>query len=101
MKKAIFIFLLLTGCGSQKLMTFLNSQGDAFANSVELGKKAKAIMFECDFDEDCCYENIGNLVRKECQNPEKFDMASPKECEKVFEIQLTEAYHQNKQIMGY
>ena len=81
-------------------MGWLASQGDAFTESVELGKKAKAIMFECDFKETCSMERITNLVVRECQNPEKFDMINSRECEIVFEKQLTQAYHINKQYMG-
>ena len=103
MKKTITIFFLLmiTGCGSEKFMGWLSTTGDAFTESVELGKKAKAIMFECNFDKFCSYERIYELVTKECKTPEKFDMVNALECEKVFEIQLTQAYWQNRQIMGY
>ena len=49
-------------------MDWLASTGEAFIESVELGKKAKALMFECDFEIDCTYDEIGYLLSEECQN---------------------------------
>ena len=92
--------MFFMGCASEKFMGWLASQGDAFTESVELGKKAKAIMFECDFEENCTMERIVNLIRLECQSPEKFDMINQRECEIVFEKQLIEVYHINRQYMG-
>lgn len=97
----ILFCLFIAGCGSEKFMNWLASTGDAFTEGVELGKKAKAIMFECDFDQDCTYEKTCYLLSEECQTPEKFDMVNFRECIAVFERRLTQAYWQNRQIMGY
>ena len=101
MKKIILIFLLLPGCGSKQFMDWLASEGDAFTEGVELGKKQKALMFECDFDDECFFRRVETLLERECQEPEKFNMVTPQECFAVFRNQVEELYYYNKAYMGY
>ena len=61
-------------------MNFLSSTGDTFVESVELGKTAKAIIFECDFKDRCFYERLDDLLYNECQTPEKYDMVRYRKC---------------------
>ena len=82
-------------------MSLLASTGDAFTNGVELGKRAKAIMFECDFKDKCFYEELDLLLEEECKNYQAYDLVNERECLIVFKKQSEKLYEHNKNILGY
>ena len=95
----IVVSLFIISCGSQKFVETLNSVGDEFANGVELGKKAKKIMFDCDFEDDCFEEEIEELLDEECKDFEKYGLVHEKECKVTLTNQFNEIYLLNKQMM--
>ena len=104
MKKTIItlcLCLFFTGCGSAKFMQWLDSTGDAFTNGVELGKRVKSIMFECDFKDKCFYEELDLLLEEECKNYQAYDLVNERECLVVNKKLFEKIYEHNKKYLGY
>ena len=82
-------------------MNLLASEGDAFVEGYRVGRQVKGIMFDCDFNDDCFYERLDDLIAHECQTFENFNMVDYRECEKTFYQLFKRIYQHNKQVMGY
>lgn len=81
-------------------MEMLSRKGDAIAEGERIGKAARKLAFDCDFEDDCVYRGIDRLLRIECDQYERLDFVSPKECENQ-SILLDALYIIQKKGNGY
>ena len=65
-------------------MKMLSRKGDAIAEGERIGKAARKLAFDCDFDDDCVYNGIDRLLKTECAQYERLDFVSAKECENQY-----------------
>ncbi len=57
-------------------------------------------MFDCDFNNECFSKELEDLLDKECEDYEKYEMVHIQECKVFFKKQFEDAYIVNKQILG-
>ena len=98
---ALFIAMLLSGCGSKNFMAMLSRKGDALAEGERIGKEARKISFLCGFEEDCAYPKLDGLVQTECVNYQKLEFVHPDECTALM-TKVFRAWHVlNKRSAGH